>query len=115
MGGILEKNNSQQQYTMMDEDFKGSALRLVPNHPAAAYLYAVKFARKCTSTESVLCVEVLLDSSDPKIITITEEQPLVFIERMYIHPGTKSGPAVAETILPVLLHFARRFEEEIVV
>jgi len=113
--GILETTGGHRQYTMMDADYKGSALRLLPNHPAAPYLYVVKFSRKCSTDETVLCVEVPLHTSDPNVSTITEDQPFVFIERMYIHPGTKSGPAVSETVLPVLVHFKKRFEEDIVV
>jgi len=99
----------------MDADYQGSASKLLPSHPASPYLYVVKFSRKCSADEEILCVEVPLQSSNPNITTITEDQPFVFIERMYIHPGTQSGPAVAETILPVLLHFKKRFEEEVMV
>lgn len=113
--GILLKPNGHSQYTVMDADFKGSATSLLPDHPAAPYLYVVKFARKCSPKESFLCIEVPVLSQDPNVTAIAADQPFVFIERMYIHPGTKSGPAVAETILPVLLHFRRRFEDEVVV
>jgi hypothetical protein len=41
-------------------------------------------------------------------LIIGEKDPIVFIERNYIHPGTKSGPAVAETIMPKLIHFRAR-------
>lgn len=101
----------------MDDDYKGSAMRYLPDHPGAPYLYAVKYARKCSSEDKILCFEVPDSSDDPSVTAMTLDQPFVFIERMYIHPGTKSGPAVAETILPVLLHFNRRFgeEEEVVV
>lgn len=110
--GILKTAAGHQQYTVMDKEYKGSAAKLLPDHPAAPYLYAVKFSRKCSATEALLCVEVPSQSSDTSISAISEDQPFVFIERMYIHPGTKSGPAVAETILPVMLHFKKRFEDE---
>lgn len=113
--GILLKPDGHSQYTMMDADFQGSAKSLLPDHPAAPYLYVVKFARKCSIKESFLCVEVPVSSQNPNVTVLAEDQPFVFIERMYIHPGTKSGPAVAETILPVLLHFRRRFEEDDIV
>jgi hypothetical protein len=113
--GILQKASGHQQYTMMADDYAGSATKYVPNHPAAPYLYVVKFARRCSSNEQVLCVDVPMETTDPNITTISEDQPLVFIERMYIHPGTKSGPAVAETVLPVLVHVASLLEDDIVV
>merc|ERR1712137_1205393 len=100
---------------MKDDDYKVSAQHLLPGHPAAPYLYAIKFARACGKNERVLCVEVPSKTSDPDqtVMALTDE--LVFIERMYIHPGTKSGPAVEETILPVLLHVRPRFASEVTV
>ncbi len=106
--GILEKSQGEQEWTMMDEDYKGSAVKFLPDHPAAPWLYVMKFARECSDDEAVLCVKVPFESSDPNITTLKLSDPLVFIERMYIHPGTKSGPAVSETILPILIHFVDR-------
>lgn len=113
--GILETAAGHQQYTMIGKDFAGSALKYLPDHSAAPYLYVVKFARKCSSSEEVLCVTVPSETSNPNVSAIALDQPFVFIERMYIHPGTKSGPAVAETVLPILVHVASRFENEIIV
>merc|ERR1719271_1166609 len=88
--GILQTSDGNQQYTVMDAIYKGSASKILQDHPATPYLYAVKFARKCSANEHLLCVEVPLHTSNPNITAITEYQPFVFIERMYIRPGTKS-------------------------
>jgi len=103
--GILKRTSGDMQYSLVDEDFKGSALELLPDHPAAPYLYVVKFARRCLPSDRHVCVEVPSWAESSNVTAIAEGEPLVFIERMYIHPGTKSGPAVAETIMPILVHF----------
>ena len=69
-------------------------------------MYVVELVRDCTKSTN-LCVELAdKGGEDDLIIGVTD--PLLFIERMYIHPGTKSGPAVAETIMPKLIHFRQR-------
>jgi len=113
--GILKASDGSIQYTMMDDDYKGSAQHLLPGHLAAPYLYAIKFARVCGKDEHVLCVEVPSTTSDPNQTVMSLTDQLVFIERMYIHPGTKSGPAVEETLLPTLLHVRPRFASQVIV
>lgn len=94
-----------------DARFTGSATRYLPKgHPAAPYLYAVKFARRCADADADLCV-VLPESvpaGQPDRVPLPPRAPVVWIERMYINPKTSSGPAVAETVLPILIHFKRR-------
>lgn len=97
------------QYTLMDEDYGSTAEKYLPAHPAAKYLYVVKFSRKCTPNDPDFCLEVPSKSSNPDDITMSLYDQLVFIERMYINPQTKSGPAVSETVLPKLIHFKPRF------
>merc|ERR1711920_840164 len=113
--GVLKTSDGDVKYTMMDDDYKGSAQHLLLGHPAAPYLYAIKFARACGDGERVLCIEVPSTTSNPDqtVMSLTDE--FVFIERMYIHPGTKSGPSVEETILPTLLHVRPRFGSEVIV
>ena len=75
------------------------------------YLYAVEFSRNCTSLQRVgrhLCYNVPSAASNPDEPVLNTTSPVVFIERMYIRPGSASGPAVAETILPYLVHVRRR-------
>jgi hypothetical protein len=107
-GMLVPGGHGPGQYTLMDEDYGGSAAKYLPTHLASRYLYVVKFARKCSLEERDFCVEVPSTSSTPGDITMGLSSQLVFIERMYIHPGTRSGPAVAETLLPKLLHFRPR-------
>ena len=84
---------------------EGSAVRYLPEgHPAAPYLYAIRIARSCKGYSGGLCYEMPTSGTAQELITTTT-QPVTFIERMYIHRGTKSGPAVSETILPKLVHF----------
>lgn len=109
---LLPEGASQGQYTLMDKDYGHTGKHFLPEHPAAKYLYVVKFARKCAADEFGFCVEVPSKSSSPDDITMSLQDQLVFIERMYIEPSTKSGPSVAETILPRLLHFVPRFGQD---
>jgi len=113
--GILRTPGGVVNYTVMADDYKGSAVRYLPNHPAAPYLYAIKFARRCSSMEKTLCFEVPSQTSNPNMTALALHDPFVFIERMYIHPGTKSGPAVAETILPTLIHVNKLFDNDVIV
>eukprot|EP00441_Pelagodinium_beii_P024205 CAMPEP_0197653222 /NCGR_PEP_ID=MMETSP1338-20131121/34926_1 /TAXON_ID=43686 ORGANISM="Pelagodinium beii, Strain RCC1491" /NCGR_SAMPLE_ID=MMETSP1338 /ASSEMBLY_ACC=CAM_ASM_000754 /LENGTH=540 /DNA_ID=CAMNT_0043228259 /DNA_START=96 /DNA_END=1718 /DNA_ORIENTATION=- len=103
--GILKRSSGHMQYTMLDRDFQGSALQFLPDHPAAPYLYIVKFARRCLPGDRYICLEVASWPDSSNVTAIAEYEPLVFIERMYIRPGTKTAPAVAETIMPILVHF----------
>jgi len=105
--GTLRNASGALQDTEMEaaRDLLGSANKYFPEgHPIAPYLYVVKFARKCLRDDFDLCYEVLSESADPSVLTIALHSPVFFLERTYIHPGTKSGPAVNETILPTLLH-----------
>merc|ERR1719169_352961 len=79
--GILQTPDGKRQYTVMDADYGGSASKLLEKHPAAPYLYVVKFARKCSNDERFLCMEVPAHSDKPNVTAITENQPFVFIER----------------------------------
>lgn len=100
-------HNGTKSYTIMEtaEALAGSATAYLPDHPAAPFLYVVKVARSCAGSDG-LCYE-LVSKSDGGELVIDPTQPVVFIERMYIHPGTSSGPAVEETILPWMIHFKR--------
>lgn len=109
------------------EALSGTADKYLPQgHVAAPYLYVIKVARSCSSSKDI-CFELASTKSEADELVITPSQPVllplaalsstisrvvwyqvVFIERMYIHPGTKSGPAVDETILPFLIHFRPR-------
>jgi len=80
-----------------------AAYYLGDQNPATKYLYAVKFARVCRNPEE-LCVEIPASSNDPEISALSYDSPVIFIERCYLNPLTNSGPAVSETILPILLH-----------
>lgn len=94
-------------YTEMESanDIRGSADKyLGDRHPAAPYLYVVKFARECSPDDFDLCYEVVTESSDPKALIVDPTSSVFLLERMYIHPETGSGPATNETILPLLLH-----------
>jgi len=104
-----------EQFAIKDVDYADSALGLLPKHPAAPFLYAVKYARKCQAKEEVLCVEVPIESHDPEAIPLPIDAQLAFIERMYLKPGMKTGPALAEIILPSMLHVRRIFDDSIVV
>jgi hypothetical protein len=77
---------------------------------AIPFLYAVMFSRNCSATarRGELCYNVLSQKTSPKDLAIALDEPVVIIERMYIRPGTASGPAVNETILPSLVHFRPR-------
>jgi len=82
--------------------FDGSAERLFPSGHAslAPYLYAVMFSRNCKDKKSkILCVDI--SGADRKL---EANSTLLFVERMYLNPATLSGPAVNETILPVMFH-----------
>merc|ERR1719433_102984 len=104
-----------EQFTIKNDDYADSALGLLPKHPAAPFLYAVKYARNCQAKEEVLCVEVPAESQDPDAIPMAIDAPLAFVERMYLKPGMKTGPLLAETVLPSMVHIRRIFEESIVV
>jgi len=93
-------------YTEMEDaaDIQGTATKYLSSHPAAKYLYVIKFARSCRADDFDLCYEVLSNSTDPKALVVALDSPIFFLERMYIHPHTKSGPAVNETVLPFILH-----------
>jgi hypothetical protein len=77
---------------------------------AIPFLYAIMFSRNCTATalRGELCYNVLSKKTSEKDLAIALDEPIVLIERMYIRPGTASGPAVNETILPRLVHFRPR-------
>mmetsp|Transcript_24987 Transcript_24987/g.53915 ORF Transcript_24987/g.53915 Transcript_24987/m.53915 type:complete len:546 (-) Transcript_24987:30-1667(-) len=118
--GVIHSNTGQSIYSsisaydfpklasvasLMDSKLEGSAAKYMEkDHPAAKYLYVVKFARKCYGPPDELCIEIPNASDDPNESTLAYGSPVVFIERCYINPKTKSGPAVDETILPTLYH-----------
>lgn len=104
-------------YTAMDTDLRGSAFPFLSGElqrTVGPYLYAVEFSRNCTSPSmeqragSHLCYNVPSAASSPDEPVLNTTSPVVFIERMYIRPGSASGPAVAETILPYLIHVRQR-------
>lgn len=95
-------------YTIMESmDLSGTAEKYLDvKSPAGPYMYVIEVARDCSESKN-LCV-ILASTGTSDELTIGEKDPIVFIERNYIHPGTKSGPAVAETIMPKLIHFRSR-------
>ena len=114
--GSLRDLSGKYSYTVMeDESLNISAapyLSDVPEHrEAIPYLYVIEFARNCTGATS-FCYEIASEETPPTaasaILPIALDSPVILMERMYIHPGTKSGPAVAETILPKMIHFRPR-------
>jgi len=114
-GSIRIMGQEKEQFVIRDVDYADSAQGLLPKHPAAPFLYAVKYARKCQAKEEVLCVEVPIESHDPEAILMPIDAKLAFVERMYLKPGMKTGPALAETVLPSMLHIRRIFEDSIIV
>jgi len=108
--GILRPSGFKDlQYALMENDYADTGKRYLAGHPAAPYLYVVKFARKCAADDTDFCVEVPASVNEPDVTALPLSSQLVFIERMYIKPGMESGPAVSETILPKLLHFRPHF------
>jgi len=96
-------------YTVLEStDLSGTAAKyLSMSDPAAPYIYVIEIARDCSSSTN-FCVELASKGTEDELV-ISEKDPIVFIERNYINPaGTKSGPAVAETIMPKLIHFRSR-------
>ena len=97
--------------TAPDELLTGSAEALLPGHPAAPFLYAVQFARDCdefglrAGAAEIRCVDI--DAARLPLGVST-----AVIERSYMHPVTHRGPAVNETILPVVFHFAGAAPED---
>lgn len=82
-----------------------AAFYLGDRNPATKNLYAVKFSRKCPQDDSgELCLVIPAYSDKPSESSLSYGSPVIFIERSYLNPATKSGPSVEETILPVLLH-----------
>jgi hypothetical protein len=91
--------------TLPDKAMLGSAKAFLPEgHPAADYLYVVTFKRKCTAQDGQSCVELPAATTRKDVSPLAYGSPLIFIERCYVNPLTKSGPAVSETLLPTLLH-----------
>jgi len=89
-----------------DDQYAGTAEKYLGAGAAAAkYLYVVKFARACAAGGEDLCVAVPAESGDPRVSALHHGTPIVLLERMYLNPKTNSGPAVNETILPVLMHW----------
>ena len=46
----------------------------------------------------------MLPTTRKDISPLAYGSPVIFLERCYVNPLTKSGPAVSETLLPTLLH-----------
>lgn len=112
--GTLRARDGATSFTVMeDETLSVSAApylsRMAPEDNAALpYLYVVEFARNCT-TSTEFCYEIASEVTPGRdTLPIALDSPVILMERMYIHPGTKSGPAVAETILPKMIHFHPR-------
>ncbi len=117
-GQIASGKTKELKYTEMESasDLAGSADMYFKDDEktcATPNLYSIMFARNCSAsaTRGELCYNVLSKPSSAHDLAIGYSQPIVFIERMYIHGGsanTKSGPAVNETILPVAIHFRNK-------
>lgn len=89
-----------------DDIYAGSAEKyLGKDDPAAKYFYVVKFTRHCDPDDIDLCVEVPIRSDNPSVNPLALNNAVAFVERMYINPTTRAGPAVSETILGKLVHF----------
>jgi len=111
--GTLIGEDGKQTYTIMqNEDLSDSAVSYLKDmkqedRKSIPYLYVLEFARSCGGRK--FCYEIADENTTGKnVLPITLDSPVIFLERMYIRPGTKSGPAVAETILPKLIHFLPR-------
>ena len=95
---------------METQDLSGSAAKyLDEDDPAFPYMFVVEVARDCSLSKNY-CVELAYKGGEDDLI-ISISDPIFFIERMYLHPGTKSGPAVVETIMSKLIHFRKIFTE----
>ena len=109
----LVDSRGQASYTAMDSVLVGSAKSLLPSSSVADLLYAVQFSRNCSAAiarggpKERVCFDIAARPTKSIALALPTTSPVVFIERMYIHPGTKSGPMVQETILPYLVHSRR--------
>ena len=107
---LVDAATGEESYTVMADALAGSAARFLPATMAdvARYLYAVEFSRNCSaSTLGALCYDVPAAPTPAQRLVLGTASPAVFIERMYLHPRTHSGPDVAETVLPWLVHVRR--------
>ena len=74
---------------MAEGGFDGTAETFLPRSPLAKYLYAVKFSRDCAAQRGkVHCVDIAHGARQ-----LEANSSVVFIERMYLNPISKSGPS----------------------
>ena len=109
--GIFRDDSRSFGYSLTEDSpsLVGTAQRYF-SHPAAPYLYVLKFARNCTRDDFDVCLEVESASTDPNALFIDLHLPVILCERSYIWKGLTTGPAVNETILPELIHIRYKID-----
>jgi hypothetical protein len=79
---------------------EGTAATLLPGHPDAGLMYAVAFARDCSSVAVPSCVDVPSDGCP--LLPSGADANLVF--RAYLEPSTMTGPERSEIVVDRVLH-----------
>lgn len=89
-----------------EDGYMGSADKYLPGgstHRSAKYLFAIAFARNCTAATGgrAHCVEIPSEGN----VSLPLGADMFWIERMYVNPRTRTGPASNETIMAQVSHF----------
>jgi hypothetical protein len=95
LNGVASVNN---------EQFAGSAEKLLPYNPLAKYLYVWKVARQSYDNED----NCLIVPTDDPALGIPLDKPMFVGFRAYVEPETQIGPAWQELIFDRVIKFSKK-------
>lgn len=84
-----------------DSYYAGSISHFAPTTPNAAQLYAYTISRDCSTIPAAgpYCLEV-------NTTALPGDHAMVVAERAYLQRPTRTGPAYADLLMPLILRFA---------